>query len=68
MTAVWRVFFVSSVVLLAFLALSFPYVEPGTATFVVTLLSLGMLGVTVVGSSALIYFDWDPFEEIELSR
>ncbi|AKU07942.1 MULTISPECIES: hypothetical protein [Haloferax] len=68
MTAVWRAFFVSGVVLLAFLALSLPYIEPGTATSVVTLLSLGMLGVTVVGSSAFIYFDWDPFEEIELSR
>ncbi|EJN57567.1 hypothetical protein [Halogranum rubrum] len=68
MTAVWRAFFVLSVVLLAFLGLSVPYVESGTATFVVALLSFGMLGVMLVGSSVFIYFDWDPFEEVELTN
>ncbi|SEP07692.1 hypothetical protein SAMN04487948_11314 [Halogranum amylolyticum] len=67
MTAVWRVFFALSIVLLAFLGLSVPYVEPGTATFVVALLSFGMLGVMLVGSSVFIYFDWDPFEEVKLT-
>lgn len=64
MTGVWRAFFVSSVVLLALLALSAPYIEPGTPSFVVALLSLAMLGVMLVGSAAFIYFDWDPFEEL----
>lgn len=68
MTAVWRAFFVSSVVLLVLLGLSVPYLEPGTGTFVVSLLSLGMLGVMFVGSSVFIYFDWDPFEEIALNN
>lgn len=66
MTAVWRAFFACSVVLLVLLGLSVPYIEPGTATFVVAILSLGMLGVMFVGSSLFIYFDWDPFEELEL--
>lgn len=67
-TGVWRAFFVSSVVLLSLLALSVPYIEPGTSSFVVALLSLGMLGVMLVGSGAFIYFDWDPFEELLQQR
>ena len=68
MTAVWRAFFVSSIVLLAFLGLSVPFIEPGTATFVVALLSFGMLSVMLIGSSVFIYFDWDPFEELALTN
>lgn len=64
MTAVWRAFFVCSVVLLALLALSVPYVESGTASFVVSMLSLGMIGVMLVSSATFIYLDWDPFEEL----
>ncbi len=64
MTAVWRAFFASSAVLLALLGLSVPYIEPGTRTFVVAVLSLGMLSVTLLGSAAFIYLDWDPFEEL----
>ena len=67
-TGVWRAFLVSSVVLLALLALSGPYVEPGTPSFVVALLSFGMLIVMLVGSAAFIYFDWDPFEELLQQR
>lgn len=64
MTAVWRAFFVASVVLLAFLVLSAPFIEPGTPTFVVSLLSFAMLGLMIVASAAFIYLDWDPFEEL----
>lgn len=64
MTAVWRAFFVASVVLLAFLVLSVPFIEPGTPTFVVSLLSLGMLGLMIIGSAAFIYLDWDPLEQL----
>ncbi|WP_396613904.1 hypothetical protein ACH9L7_18815 (plasmid) [Haloferax sp. S1W] len=64
MTAVWRAFFASSAVLLALLGLSIPYIEPGTATFVVSVLSLGLLGPMFLGSAVFIYVDWDPFEEL----
>jgi hypothetical protein len=63
-TAVWRAFFASSAVLLSLLALSVPYIEPGTGTFAVSVLSAGMLGVMFLGSAAFIYFDWDPFEDL----
>lgn len=64
MTAVWRAFFVSSVVLLVWLVFSVPYIEPGTPTYVVSLVSFAMLSVILVGSAAFIYFDWDPFDEL----
>lgn len=57
-------FFVVSVVLLVFLGLSAPTIDPGSSTFVIAVLSAGMLLTTLVGSAALIYVDWDPFEEI----
>lgn len=64
MTAIWRVFFVWSTVLLILLAISAPHIEPGTGTYVVSMVSLAILLVTLVGSTVFIYFDWDPFEEL----
>lgn len=64
MIGISRALFASSAVLLTLLALSVPYIEPGTSTFVISLLSAGMLTVMFVGSAAFIYFDWDPFEEL----
>ena len=64
MTDILRAFFVASVVLLAFLAVSVPWIEPGTSTFVISVLSAVMLLVMGVVSALLIYFDADPFEEL----
>jgi len=61
---VLRGFFVTSAVMLALLGLSIPTVEPGTGTYVVTVLSAVMLGTTFLGSAACIYVGWDPFEEL----
>lgn len=62
MTTVWRSFIVASLVLLALLAFSLPYVEPGTGTFVVTVLSAAMLVTILLVSAAFVYLDWDPLE------
>ncbi|WP_135305473.1 hypothetical protein [Haloarcula amylovorans] len=64
MTTIWRAIFASSLVLLALLGLSVPYIEPGTGTFVISLMSLGMLVVMLVASAAFIYFNWDPFAKL----
>ncbi|MFC4989161.1 MULTISPECIES: hypothetical protein [Saliphagus] len=64
MTAVWRVFFGCSVVLLAFLALSVPFVERGTGSYVIAVVSTAMLLVILVSSATFIYLDWDPFEDL----
>ncbi|MFB6141542.1 MAG: hypothetical protein ABEJ26_14035 [Halosimplex sp.] len=62
MTDVWRAFFTASAVLLGFLVLAVPFIEPGTGTFVVSVASFAMLAVIFVASGAFIYYDWDPFE------
>ncbi|MFW5956536.1 MAG: hypothetical protein ACOCQY_03945 [Halorhabdus sp.] len=64
MTDVLRAFFVASVVLLAFLAVSVPWIEPGSSTFVISIISAIMLLVMLVGSALLIYLDVDPFEKL----
>lgn len=50
--------------MLALLALAVPTIEPGTGTYVISVLSAVMLLVTFLGSAACIYVDWDPFEEL----
>ncbi|WP_436932178.1 hypothetical protein [Halosimplex halobium] len=64
MTAVWRAFFTASAVLLGFLVLAVPFVERGTGTFVISVVSFAMLAVVFVASAAFIRADWDPFEEL----
>ncbi|WP_123533467.1 hypothetical protein [Halosimplex salinum] len=64
MTNVWRSFLTASGVLLGFLVLSIPFIEPGTGTFVVSVVSFAMLAVVFVASAAFIYADWDPFDDL----
>lgn len=54
----------SSAVLLVLLGLSVPYIERGTGTHTVSILSFGMLAVMFLGSALFIYLDWDPLEEL----
>ena len=61
MTTVWRVFFTTSAVLLGFLLLSIPFIERGTGSFVVSVVSFAMLATIFGASAAFLYFDWDPF-------
>jgi hypothetical protein len=67
-TDVRRAFFFASVVLLVFLSFSIPTIEPGSPTFVITVISGVMLSVMLVGSATLIYVDWDPFEKLLSAR
>ncbi|WP_436927055.1 hypothetical protein [Halosimplex amylolyticum] len=64
MTNVWRAFFTMSAVLLGFLLLSVPFVEPGSSAFVISVASFVMLAIMFVASAAFIYFEWDPFEDL----
>jgi hypothetical protein len=63
-TTVWRAFLTASAVLLGFLVLAIPFVERGTGTFVISVVSFAMLAVIFVASAAFIRADWDPFEEL----
>lgn len=55
--------FYINVVMLILLAVSFPFIEPGTATYTVTLMGLGIVGFSLVLFGSLIYFEWTPFRE-----
>lgn len=57
-----RIIFGLNVVFLVMLALAYPGVEPGTESYVVMLLSLGVISVTLLASGVLLYVDWDPRE------
>lgn len=49
-------------VLVLFLFASFPFLERGSATYVVWFLAAGhlLIAMTIIG--LFIHFDWDPFE------
>jgi hypothetical protein len=57
----WKLPFALSVVLLGMLAFSYPFVEQGTATWVVMQLSFAMLVTTLLVSIVLIRIRWNPF-------
>ena len=60
--SVWSLLLVLNLVLLVLLALSVPYVERGTPTYTITLLSFGVIAISLVGLSVVIYLDWTPFK------
>ena len=65
MRGLFRLVFAVEMVLLALLAIAFTAVEPGTGAYVVSVLSLGVILVTLAIVSALFYVDWrglDPRE------
>lgn len=52
-----RLFFTFNVVLLVMLGLSLPFQQPGTETYVVSVLSLVIVLVSLLVSGGVIYFD-----------
>ncbi|WP_458188781.1 hypothetical protein [Haladaptatus sp. NG-WS-4] len=60
-TSPWRILLTLSSILLVLLLFTIPFLTPGTASYVVALLSLGMLAVTAVGAAILLRIDWNPF-------
>jgi len=61
MTSPWKALFVANAVLLALLALSYPALEPGTASYVVAQLSLLFIVASMVGLYLVIRAEWRPF-------
>lgn len=58
-----RIVFGLNVVFLALLGLAFIGIEPGSGSYVVGILALGVIVVTLLLTGTLIYIDWDGFEE-----
>lgn len=57
-----RLLFGIDVLFLLLLGFSFIYIEPGTGPFVVATLTLVPIVLTLVGSLAVLYTGWEPFE------
>ncbi|WP_227355860.1 hypothetical protein [Haladaptatus salinisoli] len=65
MRHLFRVIFGVEMVFLVLLAIAFTAVEPGTGAYVVSVLSLGIILMTLLIVSVLLYVDWrglDPRE------
>jgi anti-sigma-K factor RskA len=59
---VWRGMLIASGIMMLLLALSVPFVEQNSATFVVLVLAAVHLVAAMAILSALLYLDWNPFE------
>ena len=64
----WLGLFLLCIVLLALLAASIPFVETGSATFIVAQLAALHLFAAMAILSALIYFDWNPLRKMAENR
>lgn len=54
-----RVIFGVNVLFLVLLAFSYPYLEPGTGSYVAALLTFGLCVVMLGLVSVITYFQWD---------
>jgi hypothetical protein len=65
MRELFRAIFGVEMVLLVLLAIAFPAIKPGTGAYVVSLLSLGVIVVTLLIVGVVLHSDWrglDPHE------
>lgn len=58
-SATMRVIFGINVLFLVLLAFSYPYLEPGTGSYVAALLTFGLCVVMLGLVSVITYFQWD---------
>lgn len=49
------------ILVLVLLGFSFPFLEPGTGSYVVAQLTLVPTVLTLIGSIVVLYTGWDPF-------
>lgn len=61
MTTLWRMLFSVNVVLALLLGFSYPYQAPGSPARVISLLAFAIIGMSLVGLSVVMWYDWDPF-------
>lgn len=57
-----RVVFGLNIVFLTLLAISIPVIEPGTGAYVVTILSLLLIGVMLFLTGGLLFVGWSGFD------
>ena len=57
----WWTMVILSITMFILLAFSFPFLEPGSGSYVIALLVAVILGITLFGSALLIFIGWEPF-------
>jgi hypothetical protein len=62
--SVMRVVFGVNVLFLLLLGFSYPYLEPGTGSYVVAVLTFGLCVVMLAIVGLMTYFEWDVFDRI----
>lgn len=60
----WQGMLIVCFLLLLVLVFSYPFLTPGSATYVVLQLGAAHLIAAIVIISSLLYFDWDPFSHL----
>ncbi|WP_227378772.1 hypothetical protein [Haladaptatus halobius] len=58
MRNLFRIIFGMNMVLLVLLAIAFTAIQPGTGAYVIAVLSLGVILITLLIVSSLLYVDW----------
>lgn len=61
MTSLWRALFTANIVLLVLLMLAFPFLQTGSASYVISVVSLGIVTLSLIGLGILIRYEWNPF-------
>ncbi len=59
--SLWRVLFALNAVLLVFLVFALPFQRAGTGSWVISVVSFGIIGCSLLGLGALLRFEWEPF-------
>lgn len=57
----WYLLFGCNLILLVLLAVLYPAIESGSEAHAITLVSFGVIGVSLVGLGIVIAIDWRPF-------
>lgn len=62
--SILRVIFGLNVLFLLLLGFSYPYLEPGTGSYVAAVMTFGLCVVMLSVVGVMTYFEWDVFDRI----
>lgn len=62
--SILRVVFGINVLFLLLLGFSYPYLEPGTGSYVAAVMTFGLCVVMLSAVGFITYFEWDVFDRI----
>ncbi|GAB3670562.1 hypothetical protein [Halopiger thermotolerans] len=63
--AIFRALLAITLTLAVILLALFPFQEPGTGGYIMSVLTLSIQGVLILVAAAGLYFEWEPFSFID---